>query len=181
MTQKNQSVFSPTDVQELLNVDSSTLRKYAILLENQGYKFHKNKRGHRGYFDKDVIALKKLVELSEQRDMTLERSAKAVMTWVNTDNVTLTVMEEEASNNELERYSDMLERLKRLEEYSKQQEDFNRRLLEELNKRDDYIRKRDEERDANLTHLIRESLETKKLIASTVEEAKKTWWQKLFK
>lgn len=176
MTVENQTVYSPTDVQELLDVDSSTLRKYALKLEENGYKFHKNKRGHRGYFDKDVVALRKLLEFNEQKDMTLERSAKAVMTWVQEQYVTVTVPSEKTVQDEPERYNEMVERLKRLEEQGEQQKEFNRQLLEELHKRDEYIRKRDEERDANLIHLIRETQETKKLIAAT-EEKKKKWWK----
>jgi hypothetical protein len=176
MTVEKQTVYSPSDVQKLLDVDESTLRKYALVMEKNGYKFHKNKRNHRGYFDKDVVALRKLLEFNEQEDMTLERSAKAVMTWVQEQYVTVSVTSEEPAQNGGERYNEMIERLKRLEEQGEQQREFNRQLLEELHKRDDYIRKRDEERDANLIHLIRETQETKKLIAAT-EEKKKHWWE----
>ncbi|GGE78566.1 hypothetical protein [Priestia taiwanensis] len=43
--------------EKLLEIDVSTLREYAEALEKQGYKFHKNERGHRGDFEKDIIAV----------------------------------------------------------------------------------------------------------------------------
>ncbi|MEH7095633.1 hypothetical protein [Neobacillus vireti] len=51
-------IYSPSYVQDLLGIDSSTLRKYAILLEGHGYSIHRNSKGHRGYFDKDVSTLR---------------------------------------------------------------------------------------------------------------------------
>jgi DNA-binding transcriptional MerR regulator len=66
-------IYSPSDVQELLGIDSSTLRKYATLLERHGYHVHRNNRGHRGYFEKDVTTLRKLIEFSKHEDMTMEQ------------------------------------------------------------------------------------------------------------
>ena len=73
-------LFSPSNVQELLGIDSSTLRKYATLLEGHGYHIHRNNRGHRGYEEKDVNTLRKLIELSKQEGMTMDRSVEAVLT-----------------------------------------------------------------------------------------------------
>ncbi|OQR53492.1 hypothetical protein [Bacillus sp. CDB3] len=41
MNQEKGRVYSPTNVQELLKIDSSTLRKYAILLLKNDYTFFK--------------------------------------------------------------------------------------------------------------------------------------------
>ena len=73
-------LYSPSNVQELLGIDSSTLRKYATLLEGHGYHIHRNNRGHRGYDEKDVNTLRKLIELSKQEGMTADRSVEAVLT-----------------------------------------------------------------------------------------------------
>ncbi|WP_375362001.1 DUF3967 domain-containing protein [Bacillus paranthracis] len=179
MTLEHDKVYSPTDVQELLKIDSSTLRKYAILLEKNGYYFLKNERGHRGYFDKDIITLRKLLEFSQQPDMTLERSAKAVMTWVSKDNITVTVPTKEPLQSEKERYNDMVERLIRLEEHNKKQEAFNQELLQQLQKQQQYIQESLERRDKVLIETVREIQETKRLTAATKE--KKSWITKLFR
>jgi DNA-binding transcriptional MerR regulator len=82
-------LHSPSNVQDLLGIDSGTLRKYATLLEGHGYHIHRNNRGHRGYDKKDVITLRKLIELSKQEGMTLDRSVEAVLTCVSEEEKTV--------------------------------------------------------------------------------------------
>src|SRR4051812_30963262 len=86
-------IYSPSYVQELLGIDSSTLRKYATLLEGHGYPIHRNTKGHRGYFDHDVNTLRKLIKFNKHDGMPLERAALSVMTSVSEKISTGTVME----------------------------------------------------------------------------------------
>jgi len=86
-------IYSPSDVQKLLEIKRNTLQKYAVLLEGQGYHVQRNNKGHRSYFEKDVIMLRKLIELSKQEGMTIERSVEAVMTWVSEEDKTVTETE----------------------------------------------------------------------------------------
>lgn len=86
-------IYSPSYVQDLLGIDSSTLRKYATLLEGHGYPIHRNSKGHRGYFDKDVSTLRQLIVLSKQDGVPLEQAAISVMTIVTEKDRTETVME----------------------------------------------------------------------------------------
>ena len=76
-------IYTPSYVQDLLGIDSSTLRKYATLLEGHGYPIHRNTKGHRGYFDKDVSTLRQLIVLSKQEGVPLEQAAISVMTIVS--------------------------------------------------------------------------------------------------
>ncbi|NWQ42585.1 MerR family transcriptional regulator [Bacillus sp. EB106-08-02-XG196] len=92
-------IYSPSHVQELLGIDSHTLRKYATLLEGHEYQIHRNHRGHRGYFDKDITAIRKLIEISKQEDMTLELSAQAVMAAISEENKTEAPTQEEPLHN----------------------------------------------------------------------------------
>lgn len=87
-------MYSPSEVQKLLGIDSSTLRKYATLLEGHEYHVHRNNRGHRIYFDKDVHTLHKLMEFIKQEGMTIERSVEAVIAWVSEEYKTGIVTEE---------------------------------------------------------------------------------------
>jgi uncharacterized protein (UPF0335 family) len=116
-------IHSPRDVQELLGIDSNTLRKYATLLEAHGYDVHRNNRGHRGYFEKDVIVLRKLIEFSKQDGMTMEQSAEAVLTWFSEEYQTVTVTEVEPIQTTNDRnseqdtnYDKLLERIEHLEQ-----------------------------------------------------------------
>jgi DNA-binding transcriptional MerR regulator len=86
-------IYSPSYVQDLLGIDSSTLRKYATLLEGHGYPIHRNSKGHRGYFDKDVSTLRQLIVLSKQEGVPLDQAAISVMTIVSEKDRTETVTE----------------------------------------------------------------------------------------
>ncbi|MFP3344447.1 DUF3967 domain-containing protein, partial [Halomonas sp. SIMBA_159] len=65
--------------------------------------------------------------------------------------------------------------------FKKQQEEFNKELIDQLKKQQEYIQSSLLERDKKLLEAIRETQETKKLIASTKQEEKegqkKSWWQ----
>ncbi|MEI4618381.1 DUF3967 domain-containing protein [Bacillus cereus] len=179
MTQEKERVYSPTDVQGLLKIDSSTLRKYAILLEKHGYIFLKNDRGHRGYFDKDIITLRKLIEFSKQQDMTLERSAEAVSTWVPKDDVTVNATNKRMSDPHIERYNDILKRLIYLEDYTQKQDAFQKELLAQLQKQQQYIQDRLEKRDQALMTSIRELQQEKRVLIeqAAASQEKKPWWR----
>jgi DNA-binding transcriptional MerR regulator len=112
-------IYSPSDVQELLGIDSNTLRKYATLLEGRGYHVQRNKRGHRSYCEKDVNTLRKLIEISKQEGMTMERSAEAVITWVSEEAKTAAVTEAMPSQTNIDqdrKYDELLERIEHLEQ-----------------------------------------------------------------
>ena len=89
MDEKNQIVYSPKEVAGLLNVEPVTLRNYAKILEEHGYTFLKNEKNQRGYVDRDIIAFRKLISFKNQVDMTLERAANAVMTWINNNDTSV--------------------------------------------------------------------------------------------
>ncbi|WP_180230170.1 MerR family transcriptional regulator [Bacillus sp. AFS073361] len=79
-------IYTPSDVQELLGIDAITLRKYATHLEGHGYLVQRNSRGHRTYFDKDILTLRKIIEFTKQEGMTMDRSVEAVMALANEEN-----------------------------------------------------------------------------------------------
>ncbi|PFZ88595.1 DUF3967 domain-containing protein [Bacillus pseudomycoides] len=58
----------------------------------------------------------------------------------------------------------------RLREYSEKQEEFNKLLIEQLQKQQDYINNKLEKRDQKLLETIREVQETKLLTASTEQK-----------
>lgn len=73
--------YSPSDVAEQLSIQSSTLRKYADVLEKEGYTFIKNERGHRKYRESDVMVFRKVINLKNDTDMTLENATKQIVSW----------------------------------------------------------------------------------------------------
>jgi DNA-binding transcriptional MerR regulator len=75
------TLYSPSDVAEQLGIQSSTLRKYADVLEKEGYTFIKNERGHRKYKESDVMVFRKVINLKSDTDMTLENATKQIVSW----------------------------------------------------------------------------------------------------
>ncbi|MBY0596307.1 DUF3967 domain-containing protein [Bacillus bingmayongensis] len=73
--------YSPSDVAEQLGIQSSTLRKYADVLEKEGYTFIRNERGHRKYRESDVMVFRKVINLKNDTDMTLENATKQIVSW----------------------------------------------------------------------------------------------------
>ena len=151
-------------VSKVLGVQSSTIRKYCALMQKYGYEFNKNSVGHRVFYKKDILIIKEIVELKNSGSLTL---TEAVQTILNLDIADITDIESMPSLS----YEKLL---KEFEEFKNQQMDFNKKLLEQLEKQDDYIKNSINERDLKLIAAIKESIETRKQIA---EEKRKSWWQ----
>jgi len=83
-------LYSPGEVSDTLKVKDSTLRKYCGILENAGYRFSKNNRGHRQYTDKDVMTFKKLIAATKNSDMTIESAAEQLLSMYKQTSVTVT-------------------------------------------------------------------------------------------
>lgn len=120
-----EQIYSPSHVQELLGIDSNTLRKYATLLERHGYPIHRNSRGHRGYFEKDINTIRKFIDYSSQEGMTLELSVQAIMTSSSNENKAITITDENLAltepdnemplNNDTNFLNELMERIENLE------------------------------------------------------------------
>ena len=151
-------------VSKVLGVQSSTIRKYCALMQKYGYEFNKNSVGHRVFYKKDILIIKEIVELKNSSSLTL---TDAVRTILNSDIADTTDIESMPSLS----YEKIL---KEFEEFKNQQMEFNKKLLEQLEKQEDYIKNSINERDLKLIAAIKESIETRKQIA---EERRKSWWQ----
>ncbi|MCU5667631.1 MerR family transcriptional regulator [Bacillus cereus] len=110
-----QNVYWTREVAELLGVKEGTIRKYARLLEDRGYNFHRNDHDQRGFFDKDVIILRKIQELSKSKSMTLDDAANAIIS-MNPPNslVPITPPVTEENTHHITRYENIMEALQTL-------------------------------------------------------------------
>lgn len=159
-------LMGPDDVCTLLNIKNSTLRKYALILKDAGYHFHVNDKGQRGYFNKDVVVLKRFIEVKDNRDMTLEQAANAVVSWVEQSGVAVRVMD---NDKEKTRYDNDMKELKEL--VSKQNE-LIKDLISRMDQQQKYIDNRLEVRDKKLMESITETQEKQKLLLEAQEERK---------
>lgn len=180
-------VYSPGHVQELLEIDSNTLRKYATLLEGHGYHIHRNKRGHRGYVEKDIITLRKFIQFCKQEEMTMESSVQAVMEWISEEEKTVPVTEEEpitstpvhdlTKNVNLDELFDRIEHLEQINldliKHLKEKAVREAYLEEKINHILKYV-ERTEQLVSERTKMIEE--ETRQQIAAAQQKKWWKWW-----
>ncbi|MGM9988103.1 MAG: DUF3967 domain-containing protein [Bacillaceae bacterium] len=166
-TRNSEILMGANDVCTLLGIKESTLRKYAILLKDAGYQFHVNDKGQRGYLNKDVIVLKRLIEIKGHRDMTLDKAVTAVISWAQQSDISLGVTLENDNNN---RYDDDIKYLK---ETINKQNELLEKLVFKIEQQQKYIDERLEKRDQMLMESLKQSQETKMLLLAAKEEQKK--------
>ncbi|MGI0534923.1 DUF3967 domain-containing protein [Bacillus pfraonensis] len=169
-TDRSQSIYISKDVAVMLKIQESTLRKYCIMLEEQGYHFHKNEHGHRGFLDNDVITLRKLIEIKSHPDMTLKHACSAIMTWVKEKDMS------EVDTNVIKESEQHDERYNELKEMIQQQNELLKKMAKKLDDQQRYIDEKLEKRDEMLMRAIRETQEQKALL-ETAATNKKPWWK----
>lgn len=161
-------VYSSSDVAEHLKIKTATLRKYCIMLEEEGYTFKRNSRNHRYFSDKDVMTLQNLLR-AKNNGITLEEAIQGVVYQDNNNSVTNDIHNAESRND-----SD-IEELKTL---VYKQNELIAELSKRMDKQQEYIDKRLIERDQVLLQRLDQSLEEQKRLATA--EEKKSFFGRLF-
>ncbi|WP_412839340.1 DUF3967 domain-containing protein [Bacillus paranthracis] len=161
------TLYNPGDVAEQLGIQSSTLRKYADVLEKEGYTFIKNERGHRKYRESDVMVFRKIINLKNDTDMTLENATKQIVSWHQ--GVEVLPLE----RHEIERYEEPdfnATTLRRMIQYQKEVIEKQNELLQGLNKRLVEQDQRFVQRELELLNAIQTIRESQMLIATNTSE-----------
>ena len=160
-------LYSPSDVAEQLGIQSSTLRKYADVLEKEGYTFIKNERGHRKYRESDVMVFRKVINLKSDTDMTLENATKQIVSWYQ--GVEVLPLE----RHEVERYEEPDFNATSLQVMIQEQKEVigkQNELLQELTKRLTEQDQRFVQRESELLSAIQSIQDSQKLIATNSRE-----------
>jgi len=172
------------DVAVDLEVTTSTLRRWSIELEKAGYKFERNEKDQRIYYDRDFKAFRELKKLINNSVVLIDAINAVVSMNVEGLNASQTpsVYREETrlTRQFLEEILD--EKInKAIQQAFEEGRQQGQKEIKEMMKK---IEKRSEERDDNLMSVIRsireEKEEVKQLIAASQEQANKTFWQRLF-
>ncbi|PFB15903.1 DUF3967 domain-containing protein [Bacillus cereus] len=161
------TLYSPGDVAEQLGIQSSTLRKYADVLEKEGYTFIKNERGHRKYRESDVMVFRKVINLKNDTDMTLENATKQIVSWHQ--GVEVLPLE----RHEIERYEEPDFNATTLQTMLQNQNEViekQNELLQELSKRLVEQDQRFVQRESELLSAIQTIQESQTLIATNTSE-----------
>lgn len=168
-------VYEKVDgVARILGVAPSTVKKYYLLFEQEGYRFKRSQEGHVLFSNHDIILLKDLIFLKNAPGMTVPLAVKRIVddegitdATVATDmNQGMTVITKEVATV----MAEMTELKKLVLEQSK--------LIEKQQK---YIETRLDQHDEVLMQSLRESQETKRLLAAAQEEQQKKPRKGLFR
>ena len=159
----SEMVFDTLMVSNMLGVQESTIRKYCALMQKHNYEFNKNTVGHRIFYAKDVEVIKNIIDLKNTGSLTLNEAVKTILSSDINDITDI----DSISNQD---YHKLLSEFKT---FQNDQMNFNKELLAQLEKQNNYIKNSLEERDRNLMLSLKETLETKKQLTLAIEEMKK--------
>lgn len=178
----SEKVYTTKEVSGMVGIAEVTVRKYAQILEEVGYKFLKSNTGIRDFVEKDIIILLELKDLSIQTKKPVKKLAelivsrdKQTVSGVNMDNL------DDSKNKGLSRYS--RQEVSQIVQTSHQMVELNKELFKRLDQKDKQFEENLRKRDEQLMTVLREVQETKKLLVATMEEnkKKKSFFERLFK
>lgn len=180
LEQDTYTSYSGIEVAELLKVSGSTLRKWCMELEEQGYFFVKGNNDQRFFNDRDIIVLRRVKDLIQVKRLPKKEAIKSIISIINHESRTEVVPGE---NNDSEQQMNMVisrSDYQILLDKLEKQEEFNKILLEKLEQQHSYIDNTLKERDEQLMIAMKQSLEGEKQLTIS-EEKSKSWWKRLFK
>ena len=155
------------EVSKMLNIGDSTLRKWCIELEKNGYKFVKGNKDSRAFTDGDIKALRTFKRLMKDEKKSKEESAKIVSEMFSippgNERTTPVLYENDPS------IKDLQEKVDKLLEMNNKQHEFNIKLLERLEQQNQYINDLIEKRDRLLLESIRNSQNEKKKLVNRIK------------
>lgn len=157
-----------------LDINTNTLRRWAIELEEQGYEFSRNDKNQRIYYQRDILALSDFQKVIE-KTQSLEITAKAVVSRINDKKNAekmLGVIDESKdkivfSKEELD---DLINRVAD-EAAERVAEHFSQKFMNVI-----------EQRDRKLVHDLTQTMEQKRLeVAAATEEDKPGFFSSFLK
>jgi hypothetical protein len=145
------------EIAKVLGIGESTLRKWCLELEKNGYEFVKGAKDSRAFLEHDLQALTYFKQLTKNEKVTQEKAAQSVVEKYSRsrgNEKTLPVPLEK-----IHPFEHFEETINQLLEHSKRQEEFNKALLQKLEQQEYYIKESLEKRDKLLLESIRSTQE----------------------
>ncbi len=172
------------EIAKLLKIADSTLRKYCLALEEVGYRFERGINNSRIFYNKDVLLLQRLIAAMEKKGITLEQAINSAMASDTADDVATAATEETPTitphNSAMtdDKTQEILQAMfLEMERMRKEQG----ALIERVKRLEEQLEKREPGRDAALMELIRDTQETKCLIAAAEQRrSSQSFWSRLF-
>lgn len=160
--------FTLTDISKKLDIPYNSLARYV----SRHYQHLKTKKEHTSIFvhSDSFDTLKTIRELYEKRYTQKTVDQELLGRGIP---ITVVVEDENAIQTLSTTLQGMKTELETLRKQSDQQQEFNMELLQQLQKQQDYINQRMDQRDHLLMQSLKESLEARQQVAAA--NAKK-WW-----
>lgn len=185
-----EKAFWNHEAAERLKIGESTLRKYCMELERNGYTFIKGAMDSRAFTEKDLLALSYFQTLYKKNKVPREEAArKVVERYSNQEggNEVATPVQE-MSNRSIEvleqKLFEMIEDQKKLLEIVEIQEEFNKKLVKAFEEQTIVIKRLSKWLELQ-EHLTLEDFEKAKDENAAAQDEKKknkfAWLKKLFK
>jgi len=178
MSESIERAYTTKEISLTINIGTSTLRKWCLALEEQGYKFSRTETNKRLFIERDLVALKYFQKLVQGENFSLENAAKVVTSKYEgkaSESRTPSVLQ---SNDEDER--SLMRSLESLEKKVNNQNELIKTLVAKMDQQQLYIEERLNKRDEMLLKTLNESMETRRLLAAAQNE-KKGFLSRLFK
>ena len=142
------------EVSRYLDIGESTLRKWCIELEKNGYIFIKGAKDSRAFTDHDLKALNYFKQLTKVKKHTKEQAAIAVVGRYGRGGVDDRTTSNQSGNNRS--FESLEKKIEELLEYQEKQTQFNEKILEKLENQEKYIKDLIEKRDRLLKEKTRD-------------------------
>lgn len=157
----------------MLKVQAVTVRKYSDILEKAGYVITRSENGRREYSEKDATVFLQVKELCERSGMTLENAANLIVSREMRDSGAIAHAEIVPVNEPNEQLILYEERYNEIKQLMLSMAEQNERQADELAR----LQKKMDEQNNNISVMLRETLETRRMIAAANERKSKPFWK----
>jgi DNA-binding transcriptional MerR regulator len=143
-----EKAYTTKEVSTTLEIRDSTLRKWCLSLEKNGYKILRNDKNQRLFVERDLVVLRHFQQLVQENNVPLENAAKLVVDRFGNGpfegRTGIVRKKEKEAHRDSKRYEEVIQQLS---DHVGKQEEFNQELLKRLEQQQKYIEERLNERD----------------------------------
>lgn len=168
-----------------LEINSNTLRRWALAMEKEGYEFERNDKKNRIFYDRDILALSDLKRLLE-KTQSIEVAVKAVVKQhrdrMSAEKVIATLQENSGqisfTKDELEAYTKRIVQDTANATATAIREQLTEEITGQVIQK---LHQAEEQRDRRLLQSIRTILDEKRIAIETAATTQKeSFWSRLF-
>ncbi|KZM53252.1 MerR family transcriptional regulator [Aeribacillus pallidus] len=180
--------YTTKEVSTTLEIGESTLRKWCLSLEKNGYQFIRNEQNKRLFVEHDLVVLRHFQKLVQEVNMPLENASMLVIDRFSESpfekRTGIVPVNKKGEQHDLMRSDTVIEQLEKIDTLIQENAELKAEISEikaMLAQQQKYIQERLEERDRKLIESIRSFQEQKQVLleASTAKE-KKGFFTRLF-